>query len=129
MPAPVSQRRDEVAAGSAVVGDEHADPRRRLRPGCLEARAPLEARGEGERAVLAGPAHDADAPAHEVDQARCDGQAETGPLLPACRRRLGLLEGGEDQLLLVARDPDTRIAHGEAETLGPVGPDPDDDLA
>ena len=83
--------------------------------------------------------------AHQRHQPRRDRQPQPGPLVPARRRVVPLLEGLEDLLLLLARDADAGVADREVQHLrrprfghrrvglrGRVldaGLDPDDDLA
>ena len=87
-----------------------------------------------EAAAVARLALDPDAPAHQFDQLRGDGQAEPRAAVAARRRRVGLHEGAEDLPLLVGRHADAGVRHGElrdravSRQHGPTR-DVDDDLA
>ena len=67
-------------------------------------------RGEMERAALTLDALDPDAAAHQLDQPARDRQTEARAAKAAGRRGVGLGEGLEDGLLLVARNADARVA-------------------
>src|SRR5580700_10080604 len=74
-----------------------------------------EAGGEGEGAASARRAVNGDLAAHEGHQPGGDGQAQAGATVLARGRGVLLLEGPEDALLLLLRDADASVAHGEAQ--------------
>src|SRR5437763_5702612 len=83
-----------------------------------------EARCKGEGAAPARRAVHGDRPAHQGDQPGSDGQAQAGAAVPARGRGVLLLERPEDALLLVRRDADAGVAHGEAQPDLPLTPSP-----
>ena len=57
---------------------------------------------------------DRDRPAHQLDEALRDGEAEAGPAEPARRRRVDLAERREQPVHPVRWDPDPGVAHRRA---------------
>ena len=123
-----------TAAGSIFQPRSHSSRIRRLvalsstistgrscsRTGGRVATAPgmrlaAEPRREGEGAAPARLALHRDRPAHQGHQPRGDRQAQAGAAVLARGRPVLLLEGAEDLLLLVARDADAGVAHGEQQ--------------
>ena len=86
-----------------------------------------------EAGALAGFALDPKPAAHEPRQPRADGQSESGAPVIARGRAVDLREGVENQLVLVLRDADAGVRHGELErtcrTLRRARLNPDGDLA
>src|ERR1700719_3872636 len=74
-----------------------------------------KARREGEGAAPAGRAVHGDSSTHQGDQPGSDGQSQAGAAVLARGRGVLLLEGPENSLLLLGRDADAGVAHGEAE--------------
>ena len=70
---------------------------------------------ERERAPAARRALHADLAAEQARDLAADRQSEPGAAELAARRPVGLLERLEDELLLVLRDPDPGVAHGERD--------------
>ena len=58
---------------------------------------------------------ESDFAAQEPRQFAADRQSQSGAAVLAVGRTVGLLEGLEDDLLLVGRDADTRVGHFERE--------------
>jgi hypothetical protein len=54
-----------------------------------------------------------DLAAQQVRQLAADGEPEAGAAILAAGAGVGLLEGLEDDLLLLRRDADARVVHGE----------------
>ncbi len=75
---------------------------------------------QGERAALTGCAVQLDLAAEEAGQLAADGEPESGAAVLAAGAAVGLLEGLEDDLLLVGGDADARVGHreGDDEFLG-----------
>ena len=71
--------------------------------------------GEMERGALAGIALDPDLAAHQLGQALADGQAQAGAAVMAGGGGIHLLERFEQAVLLVQRDADAGVAHGEMQ--------------
>ena len=72
---------------------------------------------EGERAALAVDAGEADFAAQQHGQLAADGEAEAGAAVLARGAGVGLLEGLEDEPLLLRRDADARVLDGEGDDL------------
>ncbi len=72
---------------------------------------------ERERAALAVDAGEADFAAQEHGQLAADGQAEAGAAVLARGAGVGLLEGLEDEPLLLRRDADAGVLDGEGDDL------------
>ena len=77
-----------------------------------------EASREVEGAPLAHLALDPDAPTHQLDQPRGDGQPQPRAAEPPGGRGVGLGERLEDQPLLLRRDADARVPDGEVQDAG-----------
>ena len=113
-----SRMRRLVALSSTTSTGRPCRHRRRRRPArWLGASASPKPCGEVERAALARLALDPDAPAHQLDELRRDGQAQPGAAVLARRRgAIGLAEGLEDRLLLVRRNADAGVADAEMQS-------------
>ena len=72
---------------------------------------------EREGAALVGRAHDLDRAAEQTRDLAADGEPEPGAAVLAAGRAVGLLEGLEDELLLLERDADARVLHREARAM------------
>ena len=72
---------------------------------------------EGERAALPVDAGEPDFAAEQHGQLAADGQAEAGAAVFARRAGVGLLEGLEDEPLLLRRDADAGVLDGEGDDL------------
>ena len=68
-----------------------------------------------ERAARAGLAGEADLAAEQVRELARDCEAEAGAAVLAARACIRLLERLEDQLLLLRRDADAGVGHGERD--------------
>ena len=68
---------------------------------------------EGERAALSEDAHELDFSAKQHGQFTADGEAEPGATVFPGRAGVGLLEGFEDEPLLLLRDTDAGVFDGE----------------
>jgi pimeloyl-ACP methyl ester carboxylesterase len=76
-----------------------------------------ERQGEPEAAADAGLARDPDLPAHRLDQAARDGEAEAGALADPAGRRRDALEGPEQPGLVLGGDADARIVDRDADAI------------
>src|SRR5208282_3509766 len=74
-----------------------------------------EPRGEPEARAAAELALDADLAAHELRELPCDREPEPGAAVFPRERGVDLAEGLEDAGLLLRRDADAGIEHGEGE--------------
>ena len=72
---------------------------------------------EGERAALAVDAGQPDLAAQQRRQLAADGQAQAGAAVLARGAGIGLLEGLEDEPLLLRRDADAGVLDGERDDL------------
>src|SRR5262249_25125769 len=70
---------------------------------------------EGEGAACAGCAAQLDFAAKQVGKLGADGKAETGAAVLATGGSVGLLEGFEDDLLFLERNPDAAVGHFECD--------------
>ena len=70
---------------------------------------------EREHAAFVGDAHDVDRASEEPRDLATDGEAETRAAVLSTGRPVRLLEGLEDELLLLRRDADARVADGERD--------------
>src|SRR5439155_14183210 len=66
---------------------------------------------EAERGAAAGPTHDSDRPAVELDDVLDDREAETGAGALARARRVHAIEALEHPVLVLGRDPGAGVAH------------------
>ena len=73
---------------------------------------------EGEPAPAPGSAVEADLPAEEARDLAADRETEAGSAVIAARRAVRLLEGLEDDLVLLGRDPYARVRHRERNDGG-----------
>ena len=80
-----------------------------------------EARREVESAPLAYLAFDPDAPAHQLDQPRGDGQPQPCTSKAAGHGAVGLGECAEDETLFIGRDARSRVGHGKVQAELPLG--------
>src|SRR5271157_1872494 len=80
-----------------------------------------EARREVEGAPLAYLALDPDAPAHQLDQPRGDGQPQPRTSKAAGHRAVRLGESAEDEALFIGRDARSRVGYGEVKADLPLG--------
>jgi hypothetical protein len=117
-----SGRLPAAGGGGGVGGFGGAwDPR--LEAGRATAAAALFRRGVGdgqvrrEGAALARRALDVEGAAEHPGDFAADRKAQAGAAILAGRAGFGLLEGLEDDLLLVLRDPDAGVAHVEGDDL------------
>ncbi|MEZ4453347.1 MAG: hypothetical protein R3B09_28040, partial [Nannocystaceae bacterium] len=128
---------EDLAVGRVVVDDQ--DPRvgegRVLALEVARAHVGREGAGDGEAEGRpdADLALDRDLPAHRLDQALADREAEAGAAVAAGRRRVLLDEGGEEPRQRLGLDPAAGVADGALDldlllAAGPRG-DADEDLA
>ena len=80
-------------------------------------RGRLEGKEQSEGAAFAGRALQDDLTAQEPRDLAADGEAEAGPAVFPAGRAVRLLEGLEDNALLVLRDADSRVAHRQGHPL------------
>ena len=86
-----------------------------IRVGPLQVSRGIKAGREMEAASLSGLAVHPQLAVHQLDQARGDGQAESGPSELAGGRSVGLRESLEDQRLFVLGDADAGVPNVEAQ--------------
>ena len=77
----------------------------------------VERQEEGERAALPVDAGELDLAAEQHGQFAADGEAEAGAAVFAGGAGVGLLEGLEDEPLLLRRDADAGVLDGEGDDL------------
>src|SRR6185503_20542147 len=81
----------------------------------LAGRAVIERQVEREGAALPRRARDADLAAEQAGELAADRQAEPRAAVLAAGRAVGLLEGFENEPLLVGRDADAGVHHRERD--------------
>src|SRR5581483_9103821 len=78
---------------------------------------------QGKCATTAGYAAQANLTAQQVRELAADRKTQSGAPVLSRRTRVGLLERLEDDLLLLERDPDTRVADREFDHRGSLAQD------
>src|SRR6266850_2863263 len=130
-PEALEQASDRGQVMHVVVDEQHLAPAQLSRPGveaALPAGGALEGPGfdrrgkqqghvKGEGAALPGRAAQPDLAAQQARQRAADGQPQPGPAEGPAGGGVRLLEGLEDQLVLLARDADAGVRDGEGEHL------------
>src|SRR5512139_1593642 len=77
----------------------------------------LQGEREGEKAAAALPVAKADGAPHEFNQPFADGQPQSAAAILTLERVVHLAEALEEQGLLVFRDADAGVGHGELESI------------
>ena len=110
-------RQDADRMGLRRIGRAAGDRRGARRVGARV----MQRQVEGERAALAVDAGEPDFAAQQHGQLAADGEAEAGAAVLARGAGVGLLEGLEDEPLLLRRDADAGVLHGEGDHLLGLG--------
>ncbi len=112
------QRLEQLPAGRGILHDQHGLLRQRGRNGACGhrlLRVDREARGERERRAGAGDALEGEVAAHEPRQPPADREPEARAAVLARRGAVGLRERLKQLALLLLRDPDPGIPHGDTQ--------------
>ena len=114
----LEQRLEQLPAGRGILHDQHRPLRQRGRNGACRRRllrVGREAGGEEERRAGAGDALEGEVAGHEPRQSPADRQPEARAAVLARRGAVGLRERLKQFALLLLRDPDPGIPHGDTQ--------------